>query len=66
MLSTKNIQDKILTQLINKWGMTKFVKVIAATLIGAGASAILAESLIPDEPELIDKGEDNDENELVK
>lgn len=57
MSNTKNVKDRIINELIDKWGMTKFVKVISITTIGAMASALLADSVIPNEPRLVEENE---------
>ena len=54
------IKDRLINGLIDKWGLRKFVKVVSATVIGAGASALVAESLIPDEPETKTIEKEND------
>ena len=52
MADIRCLKDRLLNDLIDRWGIAKFVKVISATVIGAGASAIISESLIPNEPVL--------------
>lgn len=56
-INVKDINSRIVNGLINKWGTTKFVKVIISTAIGAGFSAWAAESLIPNEPEILKEKE---------
>lgn len=56
--------DKLVNGLMNKWGYAKFVRVIASGIIGAGVTALIVETITPDEPvntetELIEKKENN-------
>ena len=57
MKDDKSIKDRLLNGLIDRWGVAKFVKVVSASVMGAGTSAIIAESLIPSEPKLIEEKE---------
>lgn len=53
------IKDKVTTGLINIWGLEKFIKVIASCVIGAGITALIAESLIPNNPTNIEEKEND-------
>ena len=51
-MKNMSIKDRLINGLIVKWGLSKFVKVASATAIGAGVSALVSESIIPNEPEI--------------
>ena len=57
MKNTINIKNRLINGLIDKWGLTKFIEVVSATVIGAGVSALVSEKIIPNNPEtnLIEK-----------
>lgn len=55
--NTMSIKDQLIIGLIDKWGLSKFVKVVSATAIGAGVSGLISESIIPNETKIIEKGE---------
>lgn len=54
------VKETLIKGLIMKWGLEKFIKVVAVSILGAGISGLLAESRIPNDPELREesKGEE--------
>lgn len=44
------MMEKIENSFIEKWGTEKFVKIIMVSIFSACISALVAESIIPDDP----------------